>query len=61
MKFFSTDGIRGHEKELISNDIVFNLGSIIGSKSKRILLGQDTRKSSSFSLFSHLGLALMVA
>lgn len=47
MKFFSTDGIRGHEKELISNDIVFNLGSIIGSKSKRILLGQDTRKSSS--------------
>ena len=46
MKFFSTDGIRGHEKELISTDIVFNLGSIIGSKSKKILLGQDTRKSS---------------
>lgn len=46
MKFFCTDGIRGRAIDLICSNIVVKLGQILGEKSKKILIGYDTRVSS---------------
>ena len=46
MKFFNTDGIRAKAIDLISSNLVTKIGQFLASKSKRILIGYDTRESS---------------
>lgn len=46
MKYFKTDGIRQKANELIFSLIPLKLGRILGDKSKRIVIGYDTRESS---------------
>ena len=46
-RYFGTDGIRGRANEVLSAPIAFAVGRYLGSKSSRILVGKDTRLSSS--------------
>lgn len=46
MKFFNTDGIRARALDLICSNLCLRLGQVLGKRSKKILIGYDTRISS---------------
>lgn len=45
--YFGTDGIRGVANKDLTPEIAFKIGAYLGTKSDRVIIGKDTRKSSS--------------
>jgi phosphoglucosamine mutase len=46
MKFFNTDGVRGHYREILNSDVIDRISAYVGNTSKNIIIGYDTRESS---------------